>query len=77
MIIAVIAVRVMQVAVDEVVDVIAVGYWLVTATRSVNVVVIVSTAAVRPVTTICSASQWEGMSQGCPSGRSRRSRFRA
>ncbi|MCH2097921.1 MAG: hypothetical protein MK142_05990, partial [Pseudomonadales bacterium] len=50
MVIAVITVRVVQVAVDEVVDVIAVRYCLVAATRTVHVICLVTAAVVGPTT---------------------------
>ena len=43
-----ITVRVVQVAIDEVVDVIAVRYCLVAATRAVHVIRLVTAAVVRP-----------------------------
>ena len=45
-----ITVRVVQVAIDEVVDVIAVRYCLVAATRAVHVIRLVTAAVVRPTT---------------------------
>lgn len=45
-----ITVRVVQVAIDEVVDVIAVRYCLVAATRAVHVIWLVTAAVVRPTT---------------------------
>ncbi len=45
MVVAVIAVRMMQVTVDEVVDMVAVRHGLMTATRAVNVTGLVTRAA--------------------------------
>lgn len=50
MVVAMITVRVVQVATDEVVDVIAVRYCLVAATRTVNVICLVAAAVVRSAT---------------------------